>query len=242
MRKQQNKDDRGRARLEAKVRIRIIGVDEREEIYTGNISKEGIFIQTSHWKPRLGHPVQLLISLDEDKEPVKFSGMVVRVINANQMGKPEGVAVEFSKIEARRTKDFDRFLDQIFEGKGLGCRKSPRAEMQIDVEIKNKKIAHKVLTQDLSKGGAFFKMKTDHIVLGDPLSVVLIHPTSKRKFVLKAEVVHIRQGSKEYNPDFVEGIGVEFVDLSDIRQQDLHVFLKSIVSSKRRKKPAQKYE
>lgn len=236
MRKKENIDDRGRARLEAKVRIRIIGVDEKEEVYTGNISKEGIFIQTRHWKPRLGHPVHMLITLDEDNEPVKFSGQVVRVIDANQIGKPEGVAIEFTKIEARRTKDFDQYLDQIFEGKGLGCRKSPRAEMQVDVEIKNKEIAQKVLTQDLSQGGAFFKMKTDDVEMGAPLSIVLIHPTSKRKFVLKAEVVHIRQGSFTNNPDFVEGVGVQFVDLSEIRKQDLQVFLKSIVSSKRRKK------
>ena len=236
MHKKDHKDDRGRARLEAKVRIRIIGVDEREEVYTGNISKEGIFIQTRHWKPRLGHPVHLLITLDEDKEPVKFSGHVVRVIHANQLRKPEGVAIEFSKIETRRTKDFDQFLDQVFEGKGLGCRKSPRAEMQVDVEIKGKDMARKVLTQDLSQGGAFFKMKADNIAMGTALSIVLIHPTSKRKFVLKAEVVHIRQGAFSDNPDFAEGVGVQFVDLSEIRKQDLQVFLKSIVSSKRRKK------
>ncbi|MCB0272015.1 MAG: PilZ domain-containing protein [Bdellovibrionales bacterium] len=227
-------DNRGRARLEAKVRIRIIGVDEKEEVYTGNVSKEGIFIQTRNWKPQIGHPVQMLLTLDEDKEPVKFAGTVVRVIDANQWGKPEGVAIEFSKIESKKTKEFDQFLDSIFEGKGLGCRKSPRAMMKIEVEIKNKKIAQNVLTQDLSKGGAFFVMKTADVEMGALLDIVLVHPTSKRKFVLKGEVVHIRTGSSNH-PDFVEGVGVQFIDLSEIRRQDLQVFLKSIVSSKRRK-------
>lgn len=229
-------DIRGRARLEAKVRIRILGVDEQEEVYTGNISKDGIFIQTHHWKPRLGHAVQMLIALDEDTEPVRFDGVVVRVVDANQVGTPEGVAIEFSKIESKKTKDFDQFLDQVFEGKGLGCRKSPRAKMQVEVELKDQKAIQNVLTHDLSKGGAFLKMSTGNVEMGTQLSIVLVHPTSKRKFILKGEVVHIRQGSSALNPDFVEGVGVQFIDLSEIRRQDLQVFLKSMVSSKRRKK------
>lgn len=236
MMEHQAPEERGRARLEAKVRIRILGVDATDKIYTGNISKDGIFIETHHWKPRLGHPVSLLITLDPDQEPVKFSGTVMRVIGPNQWGKPEGVAIEFTKIESRKTKDFDLFLDGLFEGKGLGCRKTPRANMQIDVEIKTKEDAVRVLSHDLSQGGAFLKMDTQGMELEMPLSIVLIHPTSKRKFILKAQVVHIRKGSTDFNPDFVEGIGVKFVDLSEIRSQDLKVFLKSIVSSKRRKK------
>jgi Tfp pilus assembly protein PilZ len=228
-------DVRSRARVEARVNIRILGVDEREEVYVGNISKDGLFIETRKWKPRLGHSVQLLISLHEDLEPVKFAGFVVRVEKANQIGQPEGVAIEFTKIEAKKTKQFDKFLDEVFEGKGLGCRKYPRATTQIDVEIKNKEIAQQVLSENLSQGGAFFRMKTDHMQLGDILSVVLIHPTSKRKFVLKAEVVHLRKSRELAVVHFDEGIGVQFVDLSEVRKQDLQVFLKSIVSSKKRK-------
>lgn len=234
--KKDSKDIRGRARLEAKVRIRILGVDEKEQVYTGNISKEGIFIQTSQWKPKIGHPVNMLISIDENKEPVKFVGTVVRVEKGNQLGKDEGVAVEFSKIETKKAKNFDNFLDGIFEGKGLGCRKVPRAMLKIEVEIKNEKIAQTVLTENLSQGGAFFQMDVKNVELGTPLSVVLVHPTSKRKFILKSEIVHVRKGKIAHNPHFQEGVGVEFIDLSEVRKQDLKVFLKSIVSSKPRKK------
>ena len=73
-------------------------------------------------------------------------------------------------------------------------------------------------------------------MLGDRLQVILIHPTTKRKFVLQAQVIHIRQGTHSELHEFQEGLGVQFTDLSEIRNQDLTLFLKAIFSSKKRKK------
>ena len=230
-------EKRNRARIEARIRIQLVGVDEYERNYTGNVSKDGVFLETDESSLKIGQKVEMLIYLDEeDDEPLRVIGKVVRFEKANQIGKPQGVGIDFLKIESRRARTFDKFLEKLFDTKGLGCRKYPRAEVQVTVEIKSAKHAKQTLTDNLSKGGAFLRTQIAGFALGDKLQVVLVHPTTKRKFVLQAQVVHIRHGSHGESNEFQEGLGVQFTDLSDLRNQDLTLFLKAIFSSKKRKK------
>ncbi len=230
-------EKRNRARIEAKLRIQVVGIDEYERNYTGNVSKDGVFLETDDPSFKMGQKLELLIYLDdEDDEPLRIMGKIVRFEKANQVGKPRGVGIDFLKIESRRARIFDKFLEKLFDTKGLGCRKFPRAEVQVTVEIKNSKEAKEALTDNLSKGGAFLKTSVDGFVLGDKLQVVLVHPTTKRKFVLQASIIHIRKGSHDELSEFQEGLGIQFTDLSEIRNQDLTLFLKAIFSSKKRKK------
>lgn len=230
-------EKRNRARIEARIRIQVVGVDEYERNYTGNVSKDGIFLETDDPSFKMGQKLELLIYLDDDDdEPLRVIGKVVRFEKPNQIGKPQGIGIDFLKIESRRARIFDKFLEKLFDTKGLGCRKFPRAEVQVTVEIKNDKQAKQALTDNLSKGGAFLKISVDGFAMNDKLQVVLVHPTTKRKFVLHAQVIHIRKGSHEGLEEFQEGLGIQFTDLSDIRNQDLTLFLKAIFSSKKRKK------
>ena len=230
-------EKRNRARIEAKIRIQVVGIDEYERNYTGNVSKDGIFLETDDASFKLGEKIELLIYLDEDDdEPLRVIGKIVRFEKANQIGKPQGVGIDFLKIESRRARIFEKFLEKLFDTKGLGCRKFPRAEVQVTVEIKTAKEAKQALTDNLSKGGAFLKTSADGYALDDKLQVILVHPTTKRKFVLQAKVVHIRKGSHSELDEFQEGLGIQFTELSDIRNQDLTLFLKAIFSSKKRKK------
>ncbi|MCC7459905.1 MAG: PilZ domain-containing protein [Proteobacteria bacterium] len=230
-------EKRNRARIEARIRIQLVGVDEYERNYTGNVSKDGVFLETDEASLKIGEKVEMLIYVDEDDdEPLRVIGKVVRFEKANQIGKPQGVGIDFLKIESRRARTFDKFLEKLFDTKGLGCRKYPRAEVQVTVEIKNAAQAKQALTFNLSKGGAFLRTPVQGFVLGDTLQVVRVQPTTNRKFVLQAQVVHIREGSSSELDEFQEGLGVQFTDLSDLRNQDLTLFLKAIFSSKKRKK------
>lgn len=230
-------EKRIRARIEARLRIQVVGVDEIERTYTGNVSKDGIFLETDDPSFKIGQKLELLIYIDdEEDEPLRVMGKIVRFEKPNQIGKPRGVGIDFLKVESRRARIFDKFLEKLLDTKGLGCRKYPRAQVQVTVEIKNAKQAKQTMTGNLSKGGAFLKTSVDDFALGDKLQVVLVHPTTKRKFVLQAKVVHIRQGTFQKLDEFQEGLGLQFVDLSDIRNQDLTLFLKAIFSSKKRRK------
>jgi Tfp pilus assembly protein PilZ len=163
-------------------------------------------------------------------------------VKPNQVGKPQGVGIDFLKIESRRARNFDKFLEKLFDTRGLGCRKFPRVEVQIVVEIKTGKQTLQTMTENLSKGGAFLKTSVEGFTLGDKIQVVLVHPTTKRKFVLHAQVVHVRQGVLNEVDEFSEGLGIQFMDLSEIRNQDLTLFLKAIFSSKKRKKSEKETE
>jgi hypothetical protein len=77
-------------------------------------------------------------------------------------------------------------------------------------------------------------MPIEGLVLGDTLTVVLQHPTAKRKFTIEAEVIHLRKGESKINQDFVEGVGIQFLDLDSTRQNDMSLFLRSILSSQKR--------
>ena len=229
-------EKRNRARIEARLRIQVVGVDEYDRNYTGNVSKDGIFLETDDPSLKHDQKLELLIYLDEeDDEPLRVIGKVVRFEKPNQIGKASGVGIEFLKIESSRARTFDKFLEKLLDARGLGCRRVPRANVQVQVEIKTEKEARQALTANLSKGGTFLKIKVDDYEIGDKLQVVLVHPTTKRKFVLHGKVVHVRKGETQ-DTDFGEGVGVQFTDLSEIRNQDLTLFLKSIFSSKKRKK------
>ncbi|MEZ4705034.1 MAG: PilZ domain-containing protein [Bdellovibrionota bacterium] len=228
------KKQRVRARIEAKVRVQIIGHDEDERIYTGDISKNGMFLESYEVQLKKGQKLEMNISIPTSEQPVRVTGKVTRIIGPNQIKETPGVAFEFLKIEARRAREFDRFLEQLIDAKGLGCRKFPRAETEIPVEIHDDKKSRDALTKNISKGGLFVKTNIKEFEMGDRVQVILIHPTSKRKFSIPAEVVHLRLGSAPHLPDFEEGLGIEFLDLSEIRRQDLSRFLKSIVSAKKK--------
>lgn len=230
-------EKRNRARIEAKLRIQVVGVDEHERNYTGNVSKDGIFLETDDPSLKDGHKLELLIYIDEDDdEPLRVIGKVVRFEKPNQIGKPQGVGIEFLKIESSRARTFEKFLEKLFDARGLGCRRVPRANVQVQVEIKTEKEAKEALTANLSKGGTFLKLNPDEFSLGDKLQIILVHPTTKRKFTLQGKVVHLRKSDTIEGMEFEEGVGIQFTDLSDLRNQDLTLFLKGIFSSKKRKR------
>src|SRR4051812_23502892 len=105
-------DRRKRARIEARLRIQIVGVDVYERNYTGNVSKDGIFLETDDPSLKKGQKLELLIYLDDEEddedEPLRVIGKIVRFEKPNQIGKPQGVGIEFIKIESRRARIFDR--------------------------------------------------------------------------------------------------------------------------------------
>ncbi len=225
---------RTRPRIETKIRVQIGGDKDKGEVYRGNLSKSGVFLETTEDLGDVGERIQMRLSLPESQESVKLTGRICRVNGPNKIGKAQGVAVELLRVEARQAKAFDRLIDRLLDARGIGCRKHPRATAQVVAELRTKRMIKKMISTNLCKGGLFLKTSSDEFVLGDTLSVVIVHPSSKRKFVADAEVVHVRKGESEADRDFVEGIGVQFTNLSPIRQSDLSAFLKSILSTHRR--------
>jgi Tfp pilus assembly protein PilZ len=225
---------RTKPRIETKVKVRIGGRESDSETYVGNLSKSGVFLETKEPFVKVGEKIQMQLEIPNSNESIRVMGRVARIVRPNQLTEAPGVAISFLRVEARQTKLFDRFIDQLLDVRGIGSRHYPRAKTQVVVELRSKAAARKVVTDNLSYGGLFLKTPIEGFSLGDHLNVILVHPTSKRKFAAEVEVVHLRKGESGIRHDFVEGIGVAFVDLTAARQEDMAVFLKSILASQRR--------
>lgn len=225
---------RSKPRIETKVRVRIGGRENDSESFIGNLSKSGIFLETKEPFAKIGEKIQMQIEIPSSNDSVRVTGRVARVAGPNRLTETPGIAVQFLKVEARQARLFDRFLDQLLDARGIGSRRYPRAKTQIVVELRSKAMVRKVISDNLSYGGLFLKTPINSFALGDRLSVVLVHPTSKRRFAADVEVVHLRKGESGIRKDFIEGIGVQFIDLTPARREDMAIFLKSILASQRR--------
>ncbi|MFH1018442.1 MAG: PilZ domain-containing protein [Pseudomonadota bacterium] len=225
---------RGKPRIETKVQVRIEDFGGDLLSFSGNLSKSGIFLETTEPLGKIGERLQMEIRLANALDTVRATGRVARIVKPNQLGTAPGIGIQFLRVEARQARTFDRLIDRLLDARGIGCRKYPRVKTQIVVELKTHNDTRKAISDNLSKGGLFLKLPVNGIVLGDTLNIVILHPTAKRKFMIDAEVVHIRKGESTVDKEFVEGVGVQFLELTPTRRNDMSLFLRSILASQRR--------
>ncbi len=225
---------RGKPRIETKVQVLIEDLGGDPVTYSGNLSKSGIFLETTEALAKIGDRLQMAIRLPNASDTVRVTGKVARIVKPNQMGTPPGFGIQFLRVEARQARTFDRLIDRLLDARGIGCRKYPRVKTQIVIELKTHNDTREAISDNLSKGGLFLKMSVNGIVLGDTLNIVILHPTAKRKFMIDAEVVHIRKGESSVSHEFVEGVGVQFLELTPTRRNDMSLFLRSILASQKR--------
>lgn len=221
-------------RVEGKMRIRINGEYEEAKTFHGNISKNGIYIETQDVFAKLNDKVYLEIFIPNSDNVIRARGKVIRVTQPNQIGKPQGIAISFLRMEQKYVNLLDKYIDVLFDGKGVGCRKYPRVTTHVLVEVKESDTAYEVVADNLGHGGLFLKMPSDGLEIGAKIQIVILHPSSRRKFFVDAEVVHKRTGQFSENPEFIEGIGVEFTNMNTERRKDLSSFFKSILHYQRR--------
>jgi Tfp pilus assembly protein PilZ len=181
----------------------------------------------------VGDKIQMEIVLPQATEAIKVTGKVARVVAPNRVGCSPGIGIAFLRVEARQARTFDRLIDRLLDARGIGSRKYPRLKTHVIVEFKSKTEVRQTIAENLSRGGLFLRTPVDGMVLGDTLQVVMLHPHSKRKFTVEAEVVHIRKGESSISKDFVEGVGVRFSLASQSQRNDLANFLKSILTGRR---------
>lgn len=227
---------RSKPRVEGKMRIRVNDEYEEAKIFHGNVSKNGIYIETHDVFAQLNDKVCLEILVPNSENVIRARGKVMRITQPNQLGKPQGIAISFLRMEQKYVNLLDKYIDVLFDGKGVGCRKYPRVATHVLVEVKESDGAYEVVADNLGHGGLFLKMPSEGMEIGERIQIVILHPSSRRKFHVDAEVVHKRSGAYSSNPEFVEGIGVEFVNMNAERRKDLSGFFKSILHYQRRSK------
>ncbi|MCB0308069.1 MAG: PilZ domain-containing protein [Bdellovibrionales bacterium] len=225
---------RSKSRVEAKMRMRIHGEFEEIRVFHGNISKTGMYLESPDIVATLGDRIHLELFMPDTEQLIKLRGKIVRITQANQLGASQGLAVQFFRIDQKYIKLLDQYINQLFGGKGIGCRKSPRMATHVLVEVKKNDATYEAVADNLGRGGLFLRIPSQKLQIGDLVNLVILHPSSRRRFFVDSEIVHIRTGVYSQNPDFEEGIGVRFINLTKQRREDFVSFLKSILHYQRR--------
>lgn len=229
-----SKENRKRVRLEAKIHVIFGDLDEEIHVLTGNISKSGVFLQTPFVFGEIGETVLLKISPPEQDQWFRLKGKISRICSANKLTEPQGIAVSFDRIEARYSTTFDRLFKALFDSRGLGCRKTARAEARISIDLKSPTLAQRLYSENISKGGVFLEGPSDGHELGQLVELSLWHPSGRRSMSVEGEIVHLRKAhGGELNPH-TEGLGIRFIGLSRRKKEDLHLFLKSVITYKKK--------
>lgn len=91
-------DRRKTTRADLIVRVDYQTVDELFSEFARNINEGGIFIESEHPHP-LGTPVKLQFQVPGSQDPIRVSGLVVRVSEGDPT-EPAGMGIEFENLDA----------------------------------------------------------------------------------------------------------------------------------------------
>jgi CheY-like chemotaxis protein len=98
-----------RVSFNKKVTVIFDGV--QHELYTETLSERGIYIRKKDPFP-IGSKVEVVLTLDDDKEPMKLKGEVIHVkgLFGDVMNVPPGMGIEFKKIAKSKSKILRNFI------------------------------------------------------------------------------------------------------------------------------------
>jgi c-di-GMP-binding flagellar brake protein YcgR len=191
------------------------GIHEVKDLSVG-----GLFIRTTDTSMfRKGSEIELVM-----REPAnnKLLRLKARVVHTGE----DGIGVEFFdvKLGDRRALEYCFSLAFLVSpypylvgktrkaGVGLDKRKNPRIDIQLPVEVISQR-EQPEMVKDLSIGGLFIETPNpSEFQAEDEIQLVMREPADNKPMRLKARVAHVGEN----------GIGVEFVNVSDEDQETLN--------------------
>jgi type IV pilus assembly protein PilZ len=118
--KERTPDRRSHQRIAVRLRVKFPSIDILRHDYSEDISKGGIFIQTS--KPRVvGDKFIITLVHPETKQEIELSGEVMRVTKYNPQvpGNITGMAIKFIDVSKEQKKAIEEFLGLDFSMEDL---------------------------------------------------------------------------------------------------------------------------
>jgi type IV pilus assembly protein PilZ len=135
-----------------------------------------------------------------------------------------GAGLKFFGLDREALGRWVKFVRGVRERELAGPpaenRRAPRAAVVLRVRPQGVDALVDVYTRDLADGGMFLETEQP-LLVGSRLSAEIVHPETGEPFELECVV---RRVVKTPTP----GLGVEFVGLDALRQQQLHEFVSSV--------------
>lgn len=105
-------ENRRAERLSAEIKVDYRSEGSFVTDYSANVSREGVFIQTSHPLP-VGERVRLRLQLPEGDAPFALDGVVKWVRTGRGGHEPPGMGVQFIDLPQFVSDQLDRLVSQV---------------------------------------------------------------------------------------------------------------------------------
>lgn len=212
----------------ARLSVTIKSGDKQEELFTEDVSYRGIFVRTD--TPRQARSLVLMDIRGPNGEELELAGMVVHIIRPGGQRIP-GMGIQFYGLSKEHRQQWQSLVDYVagrltprsVRGEAIGenehvRRRFPRYAAVLRVRVGSMVELTSLYTRNVSKGGMFIET-TESFAMDETLEIEIVHPQSEQSFSVAATV---RRVVKERGR---EGVGVEFVGLSDEDREAFWEFL-----------------
>ncbi|UCD85957.1 MAG: TIGR02266 family protein [Deltaproteobacteria bacterium] len=224
-----NEKRRESPRAPVTVAVKYKGVKDFLVEYSRNISKGGIFLNTSNLLP-YGTEVRLLFTLPGSTKEIKILGKVVHTITreeGRQRNQETGMGIEFIDFSPSSKIEISEYIEGLLAEKDVAIeqrRKHPRFESRIKIGFKSVRDFLWEYSEDISKGGLFVKTNNP-MPLKSRLQLKLCLPGRHREISVTGEVVYIvKAGDARKAP----GMGIQLVDLDKNARSEIDEYLEEL--------------
>ena len=221
---QQDQENRQFPRYDITLPVTLLERGQKIPLVTANVSRNGAFILTDSPKPKR-HLIQLSFTLSEN-ERLNVMAMVTRIVHPSpHQEEPCGMGVGFFALSKADKEQWDAFIKRLIQAEQSNesldaLTQSPKSPAPIRrqhirhtacfvVRLKNQERIQKFYTENISRGGMFFKTPLLH-QQGTELELILIHPETEEEFRIRSTIVRVKDSQKPTD----RGLGVHFHKLN----------------------------
>jgi Tfp pilus assembly protein PilZ len=205
-------------------------------LMTEDISFSGMFLRTDTPPPLRGL-IKLEVPVEGLVEPLALTAMVVHSITPEaSAGRVPGAGIQLYGVGAKIRDQWARYVMALRDQHPDAAARPVRVEvarpgapepvnrlharfaasLQVRARTVDELIA--TYTRDISRGGTFLVTELS-LAAGDKLHVELVHPDNGEGFALEGVVRRVVR----------DGVGVEFRDLDEAKQQAFWTFVESAI-------------
>jgi c-di-GMP-binding flagellar brake protein YcgR len=214
-------------RIDVSVRIGAANIQSK----THDLCLGGFFI--AHEKEvELGEIVEYSLDIPAGLATLKGEAEVIHMTEKLSLDKHLGLGLKFLKPDSAASHSIQNYIIRRVTGKLQHAQDEPRQHARLKRRFKIRFQAVNSFgttdVRDISGGGLFMQTR-EPPPEGSRIELTLINPVSLKTLPLSADVVR----TVTSNPKFTNqmpGIGVAFVDMTDIKQKQLDAFIENIIT------------
>jgi len=203
---------RSEPRVEARLRVKFNQAGAFVQEYTRNISRAGVFIQTTHPKPPKER-LEMKLFIPKGNDEILAVGEVIHIITPERASEqmPAGMGVRILDLKKDDENKLIEFICSILEKEACHLDRSvqDRFETRIKLEFKSQKRMMEEYISNISKGGNFIKT-TNPRKIGEKIGLILIHPETRQELLLHGEVVRVVTKEEAQKSNNLPGMGINF--------------------------------